>query len=329
MSNIVLILTGTLGMMAFGIIGGFILLGVDRKIAAHMQARVGPRLRQPYWDFLKLLCKENVIPDNAIVWLYNAAPLVALASAATILLYLPVAGFAPILEGKGDLILVMYLLVVPALAMVAGGFASGSPYATIGAQREMVTMIAYELPLATTVVAFAWKMTQMGLAMPFSLETITANPILGMVGPVGVVGVFMLFMAMVLVTPGELSKVPFDAPEAKSELADGLLVEYSGRNLGMYYLTLGTKMVVMATLTTALFIPYGISGWLGLSGIAAHAVDIVFFVIKVLFITFVSMTLIRVVSARFRINQVVTVYWKYGGLLSIIGLLLLMLDARM
>lgn len=327
---------GTLLMTILAVTGGFILQGIDRKLAALMQARIGPPLIQPYWDFKKLLCKENIVPEHAIPWLFNAAPLVAFATAVTVMLYIPIAGFKPLLSGYGDLILVMYLLAIPALAMVAGGFASGSPYASLGAQREMVMMIAYELPLGAAIISFAWKLAEAGVDHPFALQSIIENPIWGMVGPFGAMGACMLLLAMVMVTPGELSKVPFDAPEAKSELADGLLVEYSGRNLAMYYLTLGTKMVVMASLIIAMFVPYNISPLFNLSAqngtglhIAANIIDIIFFMIKVLLVMFISMTLIRTAMARFRINQIMTMYWKYGGIMTLLGLILIMLDARL
>ncbi|MBN1595103.1 NADH-quinone oxidoreductase subunit H, partial [candidate division FCPU426 bacterium] len=253
-------------------------------------------------------------------------PLFAFASVITILLYLPFAGFAPVLEGYGDLILVLYLLAMPALAMVFGGVASGSPYATLGAQREMVTMIAYELPLGTIVVAFAWKMSQAGLAAPFSLQTIASHPVWNLVGPFGTVGFILLLLALVVVTPGELSQVPFDAPEAKSELAEGLLVEYSGRNLAMFKVALGAKMIAMAGLTVALFFPQAIGPHLGLPVFWRSVAEIVFYLLKLFAVIFVSITLMRISMARFRITQVMDVYWKLGGIITLLGLLLIMLD---
>ncbi|HKL22308.1 MAG TPA: complex I subunit 1 family protein [Tichowtungia sp.] len=329
MSELIRIIVGTIGLAVFGIAAGMLMQGVDRILAARMQSRIGPPLQQPWWDLLKLLSKNNVVPDNAIAWIFNGAPLVAFASAVTVLLYLPMAGFAPVLGLHGDLILVIYLLAVPALAMMAGGFASGSPYATIGAQREMVTMIAYELPLAATVIAFAWKLANAGVALPFALTSINANPIWEMVGPVGGIGVALLFMAMLAVTPAKLGKAPMDTPEAKSELADGLLVEYSGRNLAMYYLSLAVKMVIMSALTVLLFIPWNISDFMSCPcTITAAALDIVFFAVKVFFVMFISVTLARTAMARFRITQVFELYWKYIGIMSLVGLALIMLDAK-
>jgi formate hydrogenlyase subunit 4 len=318
---------GTVLVAFFGMGFGLGILGVDRKLAAHMQARIGPPLRQPFIDIRKLLLKENVIPENAIPWLFNAAPVFALASSITILLYLPIAGFPPVLGPYGDIILVMYLLTVPALAMVAGGFASGSPYATVGAQREMITMIAYEFPLATVLIALAWRLSEAGIAHPFSLSVLTSTPVWTIAGPLGTLGAFLLLFVLILVTPGQLSRVPFDTPEAETELAGGLMVEYSGRNLAMFYLAQGVKTVGMASVIVALFLPWGISGAFSAVPVAGALADVLFYMGKVLVVIFLSVSLIRVSMTRFRINQVVPTYWFYIGGMGILGLILLVLDS--
>lgn len=310
-----------------GLITGLLILGIDRKLAAHMQARVGPPILQPFTDIRKLLLKENVIPENAISWLFNAAPLVGLASSLTILMYLPIGGVPAILGGNGDVILIMYLLTIPALAMVAGGFASGSPYATVGAQREMITMISYELPLATAFIAIAWRLSQAGVTEPFTLAALTSVPIWSVVGPLGFISCLLLLVVLILVTPGELSRVPFDTPEAETELAGGLLVEYSGRNLAMFYLAQGVKTVVMASLIVALFLPWSIGSALPGIGLGGILLDALFFLVKLLAVTFIAVSLIRVAVARFRINQVVTIYWWYVGGAGVLALILLLLDA--
>jgi NADH:ubiquinone oxidoreductase subunit H len=192
----------------------------------------------------------------------------------------------------------------------------------------MVTMMSYELPLGAIVLAFAWKAADLGLTYPFALSTLSANPIWSLVGPVGAAGAVMLLIALILVTPGELAKMPFDAPEAKSEIADGLLVEYSGRNFALFTLSISTKMVVMAALIMALFFPYTLSPLFGLTNtVAVWTVNIIFDIIKILIIMFFSMTLMRVAVARLRITHIVSLYWKWGGALTVGGLLLLMLDS--
>jgi NADH:ubiquinone oxidoreductase subunit H len=94
----------------------------------------------------------------------------------------------------------------------------------------------------------------------------------------------------------------------------------------MFYIAQGVKTVVMSTLIVALFFPYGIAGLLSLNGLVGSLADIVFFVIKVIVISFVSVSLIRVGMARFRINQVVSLYWTYLAGFGILGLVLIMVD---
>lgn len=316
----------SLVLFAGALVGGLVLQGIDRKAAAVMQARIGPRIIQPWWDIQKLLVKQTIVPDGATTWLFHGAPVVALASALTVLLYVPIAGLGPVLDGHGDTLLIMYLLAMPAVGLVLGGFASASPYAAIGAQREMVTMIGYELPLAGVVIGFGHRYLQAGFDAPFALSTMTDTPIWQLVGPVGVVGTALMLIAFAMVIPGELGKAPFDSAEAKSELADGLLVEYSGRNLAMYYLGLGVKMVVLASLLVALFMPWTMASVGILPGSVAPIVDVPIFLIKVLVVVLGSMTMVRLSMARLRITQVMELYWKYAGSLALVGLLLLLVD---
>jgi formate hydrogenlyase subunit 4 len=322
------IVIGTLVLAIFGIFFGLIYKGIDRKLSAHMQGRIGPPIRQPFRDVVKLFTKENIVPDNAIPWVFNWAPLIGLIGTISILLYIPIGSINPIAEGSGDLILILYLLMIPSLAMVIGGFASGSTYATIGAQREMATMIAYEFPLAIIIVTIAWilKTINVNATNVFSLSFIAANPLWGNFGVLGFIGFIILFLVLMIVTPAELSKIPFDSPEAETEIAGGLLTEYSGRNLGIFYLTDAVKTVVMASIIVALFFPYNISGLLGLNNFPALAVDFIFYLIKVLIIILFSVTLIRVAIARLKIDQIVGTYWLWITLIGLVGLICIMWD---
>jgi len=332
MSEFVLfrVILGTLGVAVFGIIFGLLYKGIDRKIAAHMQGRIGPPIRQPFRDIVKLFTKENIVPENAIPWVFNLVPLLGLVAAISILLYLPLGGFPPILSQSGDLILVLYLLIMPSLAMVIGGFSSGSPYAIVGAQREMATMIAYEFPLAIIVISLATRLLQTGTVVNvFALSSIAEIPVWGVVGPLGFIGLMILLFVLLLVTPAELSKIPYDSPEAETEIAGGLLAEYSGRNLAMFYLTDGVKTVVMASIIVALFFPYTISGLMGIEGYFAIAADILFYLVKVFLVVLFSVTLIRVAIARLKIDQIVYTYWIPLTLIGLVGLICLMWDPTM
>ncbi|MDV0441746.1 complex I subunit 1 family protein [Methanorbis furvi] len=327
MNVILAAIGGTIVLAILAIVFGLILSGIDRRIVARMQARIGPPLLQPFTDVRKLFAKQNIIPANAIPWLFNAMPIVALASAIAILMYLPFGSFAPILGELGDVILVLYLLIIPSLALVIGGFASGSPYATVGAQREMVSMIAYELPLAAAVIAIAWRLMAAGVADPFSMLTLMQTSAWDVVGPLGIVALLLLLVMLAWVTPGELSKIPFDSPEAETELAGGILVEYSGRNLGLFTLSQAVKTVAMAAFGIILLLPWNLSPFLGLTGVAAGVVDLIFFVLKVIFVAVVSVTVVRTMMARFRITQVMGLYWLVLGGLGAVAIILMMADA--
>lgn len=333
------IIIGTVALALFGIFFGLLYKGIDRKISAHMQGRIGPPIIQPFRDVRKLFTKENIVPENAIPWIFNLAPVIGLIASIALLLYIPVGGMDPLASGLisssyvfGDLILILYLLIIPSLAMVLGGFASGSPYATVGAQREMATMIAYEFPLAIIIVTFAWLLGSptVGENLPnvFSITTITQNPIWMSVGILGFIGAIILLFVLVLVTPAELSKIPFDSPEAETEIAGGLFTEYSGRNLGLFYLADGVKTIVMATIVVALFFPWNLSTLVGLGGIPGMGLDIVFYLVKIFLVILFSVTLIRVAIARLKIDQIVYTYWVWITLLALVGLILIMWDRQ-
>jgi formate hydrogenlyase subunit 4 len=151
------------GCALFAAVAGLVSSWIDRKVTALVQARVGPRFSQPLWDLLKLLGKETVIPAGANRLTFVLMPLVALAAvalAATILVanvlwqngLLPSYGGLSHYGMVGDLIVVLYLLAVPSLALVVGASSSNNPFASVGASREMKLM-CYELPLLLAVAA--------------------------------------------------------------------------------------------------------------------------------------------------------------------------------
>ncbi len=310
-----------------GIFLGLAYKGFDRKISAMMQSRIGPPLRQPFRDVKKLFMKENIIPDHAVAWVFHGAPLFALIAPLVALAYLPLGPFEPVMEGYGDLILILYLLAIPAVAMAMGGLASGSPYATVGAQRELVLMMSYEFPLAIAAVTIAWKYES------FSLAAISQTPVWSMVGPMGALGLLLIALGLFAVLPGELSKVPFDQAEAETELGGGLFVEYSGRNLGVFYLAEAVKMVVVGALLIALLFPHNISQWYSFGGpellgvsVLGTVADVLFFLFKLLIIIYAGVSLVRVALARFQIDKASYFYWVPMTLLGLLGTVLVVME---
>ena len=310
-----------------GAVVGLLYLGIDRKIVARMQGRIGPPIVQPYLDVSKLLMKESIIPGGALRWLFQFSPVMCVMGSAALLLYIPLFGQPALFEGSGDAILIIYMLTIPSLALVAGGFASSSPYASIGAQREVVIMIGYEFPLSVVVVSLAWRIMQVTDINAFSLATMAQYPIWDLVGPLGFVGALLLLFSLIIVTPGELGRVPFDVAEAETELAGGIVVEYSGRNLALFYIGNAIRGFAVLSLVVALFFPYGIAGALGITGAMPVAlVDGVFFLVKVLAVMFVAVAVIRASMARLKVDQASILYLLIMTMVSLVGLLLVWAD---
>ena len=297
--------------------------GADRIISARMQRRLGPPLLQPFLDLLKLLGKENIVPRRAVPWAFNGAPWVAAASMLLVFLYIPIGSLPPVLGVHGDLILILYLLGLSGVAMAVGGFASGNPIANVGAQREMILMMSYELPLAIVVSTLAWVAYKTGMpGDPFNLETFVGMSVWGMSGKIGFIGIFCLMVALVLVVPGETGKGPMDIPEAKTEILDGLIIEYSGRNLAMFKITFALRAMALSALITALFFPWSPASFLRLGGVFLFAFDFVWFWVKVFVVQIFVVTLMRTTFGRFKIWQASEFYLVKVAGLSIAGMLL-------
>ena len=115
---------------------GLFLAGIDRKVIAHMQKRIGPPIRQPMYDFFKLMGKETIVPARANKLVFLGAPIAGFVSLAIVMLFIPIFGFTAF-SGTADLIVILYFLTIGGVALIVGGSSSGSPYAGIGISREL------------------------------------------------------------------------------------------------------------------------------------------------------------------------------------------------
>ena len=193
---------GTLGL-------GFVLRGVDRKVTARVQYRVGPPIIQPAIDVLKLMAKENIMPATARGTLFLLAPVIALAAtavAATILwraLLWP--GEAPFV---GDLIVVIYLLVIPALMLVMGASASGNPHASVGAARELKLLLSYELPMFLVLLV---PVAQAGWTFQLGAIQQATPALYGVSGVIAFVGLVVPHLLRLLIGPDHRALIPASA----------------------------------------------------------------------------------------------------------------------
>ena len=297
----------------FCFLAGMLLCGIDRKLVAKMQKRVGPPILQPFYDFFKLCGKETITPASASKTTFLMAPLVGLAALVVIQLFIPVFSFSAF-SGMADVIVILYLLLIPAMSIILGGAASGSPYAGVGLSREMVTIISCELPLVLVLLAVAKTVgSAMGTGLCFSLSDIAAYQ--AMNGSlITKLSMIPAAAAMLLIIPGETGNHPFDAAEAETEICEGLLAEYSGAPLGVFKLSHAIKMLTLTSLFVALFL-----GGLG-TGIVALDAIILFLLCVVL--TAVSISFVHAITARLKIEQIFKFYWTLVTGLALISLVL-------
>ena len=297
----------------FCFLAGMLLCGIDRKLVAKMQKRVGPPILQPFYDFFKLCGKETIIPASASKTTFLMAPLVGLAALVVIQLFIPVFSFSAF-SGMADVIVILYLLLIPAMSIILGGAASGSPYAGVGLSREMVTIISCELPLVLVLLAVAKTVgSAMGTGLCFSLSDIAAYQ--AMNGSlITKLSMIPAAVAMLLIIPGETGNHPFDAAEAETEICEGLLAEYSGAPLGVFKLSHAIKMLTLTSLFVVLFL-----GGLG-TGIVALDAIILFLLCVVL--TAVSISFVHAITARLKIEQIFKFYWTLVTGLALISLVL-------
>ena len=310
---------------------GLFLAGVDRKIVAKMQKRVGPPLLQPFYDFFKLCGKETIVPAAASKTTFLMAPLLGLASLIVLQLFIPVFTFTAF-STMADVIVILYLLLIPAVATIIGGAASGSPYAGIGLSREMVTVIACELPLVLVLLSIAKTVgNSMGSDMVFSMRKITEFQLINgsLITKASMIPAAIAFL---MIIPGETGSHPFDTAEAETEICEGLLAEYSGAPLAVYKLSHSIKVLTLSSLFVALFLggigsgiaklvtSFGLNA--ALTGMLSGLIGALLLVLLCVVITIIFISLIHAITARLKIEQVFKYYWTAVTGLALISLVL-------
>jgi NADH-quinone oxidoreductase subunit H len=288
---------------------------VERKIEARMQNRVGPSVAgpggilQPLADFIKLLTKEDIVPNNAKRFIFRSAPLLSFSILVFAISFLPIDGSSAIPNAgfSGDLIFIMALVTIANFLLFLSGWASANPYGSIGAARVLTQFLGYDIPLFLLALAPAF------LAGTLSVALIASSQYLPFV-----VLAPWAFVMFIVTLQAELEKDPFDIPHAESEVVGGLETEYCGGKLAFLHLTRDVQIVFGAALVVTLFLggPYGPVFF----GFPQFWYTL-WFVLKLLVVVVISEVL-TTLFARLRIDQVVTANWKYILPLSILALTL-------
>lgn len=265
---------------------------LDRKVYARLQNRIGPPWYQPMADFLKLLGKETLIPAGANRLMFQILPVVSLCAVAAAFVYVPVFGIMSSASFEGDLIIVLYLLTIPTVCLFLAGWYSRGVYSTIGSVRTLTQMFAYEVPLfmallAPALIAKTWSID--GIA-----EFYSEHPLYILIN------IPALFIALIS-GQGKLERAPFDLPEAETEIVSGVLVEYSGKLLAIFKISVSCELVLIASLISAIFVPL-------ITGIAVF--DFILYFVKTIAVLLI-LALMRSAMARLRMDQMINFYWRY------------------
>jgi NADH-quinone oxidoreductase subunit H len=278
-----------------------------RKVSAVVQYRVGPPAYQPVADVMKLMGKEILIPQEAQRTVFILAPLTGLSGVLLLATVLWLA--AAQVTYVGDIVVAMYLMVLPSLALILGSSASGSPHAAVGASREMKLVLSYELPLVLALLVVIIKTA--GLVAPgeqLSLVAISQRaPVLSISG-------FLAFLVALLCVQAKLGLVPFDIAESETEVAGGVLIEYSGALLAVWKLMQTVMLVALPLFLVIAFLGgIGLSGWSPLWGIGKYVLILVLVI------------LIKNTNPRVRIDQAMRFFWLYCGPLLAVAVVLAMI----
>jgi NADH-quinone oxidoreductase subunit H len=283
-----------------------VLTWVERRVMGRLQSRIGPNrvgpkgLLQPLADALKLVSKEQSSPETAVPWMMAIAPALLVVTSVAILAVIP---FGPPGAWGGDFGLygidvpigILYFLAFGSIAVYAfmlGGWASGSKYSFLGAMRSVAQLISYEV---------AMGLSLLGVAM--TAGSLSLVDIVNKQGDIWyVVPQFVGFVIFLIAGIAETARIPFDLPEADSELVAGYNTEYGGMRFGSYFLAEYIEMMGVAGIATACFL----GGWHGPGPIALAPLWVL---IKIMgFILFFMW--LRFTVPRLRYDQLMTLGWK-------------------
>ena len=283
---------------------------LDRKIVAKFQNRYGPLyvgpkgFLQPIADFIKLLSKEDITPRMADKVPFGLMPPLLLTLAITPLFCIPMVGSNALISFEGDLIVIMFIMSLSALLVFIGGWASTSRFSTIGSIRAGLQLFAYEIPMNIVMIGPAIT------AGSLSVSKIVNWQIHGfwnvLIQPIG-------FAVLIICLMAHLQIVPFDIPEAESEIVGGWIVEFSGKKLALIRLAKNFEFVLASSLLVSLFLGGTFGPWY---------VGLMVYLIKFFLCVFILSNL-RAAFARYRIDHLLAGAWKYLTPLALLQIFLI------
>lgn len=318
-------LAGVCFMILFALLG-LVLVYAERKVSAFFQQRLGP-MRVGKWgtaqtlaDVIKLLMKEPLMNKNADRFLFNLAPYIIMIASFMAMASLP---FAKGLQALDFDIGLLYISAVSSLGVIGillAGWSSDNKYSLIGAMRSGAQIISYELSVGLSL------LTIVVLTGSLQLSTIVESQANGWWIFKGHIPAVIAFVIFLIASTAETNRGPFDLAEAESELTAGFHTEYSGLKFAFFFLAEFANMFIVSAIGATVFLggwmPFHIGGWEGFNGVMDYIPPIFWFFGKVSFLIFLMMWF-RWTFPRLRIDQLLTLEWKYLLPVSLMNIVLM------
>jgi NADH-quinone oxidoreductase subunit H len=300
-------IAGLIGVLAFVVVNALALTWAERKVAGHMQRRIGPKevgpygLIQPIADAVKLLGKEILTPRAVDKPLYFLAPILIFVPVLVSFIVIPFSASLQVRDINVGILVILAFSSLTVLSILMAGWGSNNKYALMGAIRSIAQNIAYEIPLLLALLPVVM------MANSFSLKAIVE----AQRGLWFVVYQPVAFAIFFIASVAETNRTPFDLPEAESELVAGYHTEYSGMRFALFFLAEYTNMFIVSAVAVTFFLG-GYQGPL-LPGV-------VWFLLKAYLLVFVIMWL-KWTYPRVRFDQLLNISWKALIPLAFINLL--------
>lgn len=292
-----------------------VIIYAELKILAHIQHRLGPMVTggfhgwlQPVADGLKFFLKEDIIPTAADKWIFFLAPLVFLIPAFMVFVALPISGYLVVENMDLGLFYVIAIAAVAVIGLVMAGWGSGNKYSLMGSLRAVAQVISYELPLAISAIGVAMMAGSLNLITIGQKQSVWW---FGFIPSWYVIPQFIGFAVFLIAGLAELTRIPFDLPQADSEIVEGPHVEYSGMKFAFFYFAEYLNLVFLAAMITVLYL----GAWNG-----PFFASPIWFLIKMGLIIFFIMWL-RGTFPRIRPDQLMEYSWKILLPLSLLNIL--------
>ena len=296
-TEVVRLVLGLIGCLLVVVLNGLVLTWVERKIAGHMQRRIGPKevgpfgLLQPFADMFKLIAKEILTPANVDKPLYIIAPILVFVPVLVAFIVIPFDGFLQVKDLNVGILLILAFSSLGVFSILIAGLGSNNKYSLIGAARSVAQNVAYEIPLMLSLLPIVFMTNSLSLR-----DIVEAQRGFWFIFKGQVFAFLIYFIAGV----AETNRTPFDLPEAESELVAGYHTEYSGMRFALFQFAEYTNIFIVCAIATTFFL----GGYNG-----PFLPGIIWFFAKTYFLVFVIMWF-RWTFPRVRFDQLLNFSWK-------------------